>query len=176
MNAEQFISCVSHQNDDDRYELIDGFVHAMGLESLEHSEAKASIFALLRAALGSGPCRAYVDGRAIKTSDYDCRIPDIVVDCGGKTPGSYYADDPEVIIEVASPSTHHLDISDKRDAYMGLDTVKEYIVIFTGPTAIFHHRKTAKGDLSQTALTGDTFILNSLDLEVSVADIFGGIA
>ena len=173
LSVEQFVDWAETQLGDERYELVDGFIYAMGLEAIEHGRAKGEVFASLREALKGSPCEAHVDSLGIRTSEFGYRVPDVLVDCGVVPPGGYYADKPVVVVEVVSPSTEALDVTDKRSEYLALPSVRHYVVIFTEAKTVFHYVKSDDGSVLQETLVDGSLELSVIDVTLSVESLFG---
>jgi Uma2 family endonuclease len=67
----------------ERYEFVDGIVRMVTGGSAAHSAIKGNVFAALRAALRSGPCRVDVDDLKVVTATA-VMYPDVLVICRRK--------------------------------------------------------------------------------------------
>ncbi len=92
----------------ERYEFVDGIVRMMTGASAAHSAIKGNIFAELRAAVRSGPCRVDVDDLKVVT-ETAVMYPDVLVICRPIAPEDDRVTDPTVIVEVLSPTTQRHD-------------------------------------------------------------------
>lgn len=113
--------------EDARYELIDGIAYLMAPAPLRvHQEIVGEIYFQVRAALGAGPCRAYVapfDVRLPKGSEADEHVdtvvqPDLLVVCDeSKLDERGMRGAPDWVVEVLSPATAVHDQTVKLSAY-----------------------------------------------------------
>jgi Uma2 family endonuclease len=87
----------------ERYEFVDGIVRMVTGGSAAHSAIKGNVFAALRAALRSGPCRVDVDDLKVVTATA-VMYPDVLVICRPMAPEDDRVTDPTVVVEVLSPS------------------------------------------------------------------------
>ena len=70
----------------ERYEFVDGIVRMMTGGSAAHSAIKGNMFAELRAAVATGPCRVDVDDLKVVT-ETAVMYPDVLVDLPAARPG-----------------------------------------------------------------------------------------
>jgi Uma2 family endonuclease len=66
-----------------KFELHDGRIVAMSPERVRHAGAKGETFATLRDVMrrASLPCRAYLDGIAVRAHRASAFVPDVLVAC-----------------------------------------------------------------------------------------------
>lgn len=92
----------------EKHELVDGFplprrlrmmTGGTGRHSFLASRVIASLFPRLRS-----PCRPYTSDLKVLSPTGNARYPDVTVDCSPKTLGQLYAEAPQVVFEVLSPS------------------------------------------------------------------------
>ena len=95
-----------------RYELVDGRIIAMAPERALHNLAKMSVWLALRRAVEAAglPCTVYGDGMTVEINEHKARGPDALVQCGKPVDlDALVADNPLVVVEVASPSSERDD-------------------------------------------------------------------
>lgn len=69
----------------------------------------------------------------IKVKIDDCYFyPDVLVDCSDLADDSVFTETPTIIVEVLSKSTRHIDRVIKREKYLQIPTLQEYILIEQG--------------------------------------------
>ena len=118
-----------------RHEFLDGQVWAMAGGSPEHAAVAANVVALLHSHLRGRPCRVY-------TSDLRVRVaatglgtyPDVTVICGrvesdSADPRQRTALNPQVLVEVLSPSTEDYDRGEKLAHYKRIPSLREVVLI-----------------------------------------------
>jgi Uma2 family endonuclease len=121
MTSDEFIAWAMERPDGARYELVGGEVVAMPPEPAAHARTKARIWRHLADAIeASGlPCGAPLSDDAVKLND------------------------PIIVVEVLSASTHPRDAGAKLADYFRLPPVRHYLIVRTEDRAVIHH---ARGD------------------------------
>jgi Uma2 family endonuclease len=153
-----------------KYEYIDGYVYAMAGASNNHNLITGNVFLAFANHLKKNPCRPYVSDMKVKIgSKYF--YPDVLVDCSQLAGDSYYTEQPTILVEVLSKSTRRTDETIKRMAYMQIPSLQEYVLIEQDFVDIEIIRRET-GWLSEHYFMGDEFTLNSIDVTLSVEDIY----
>lgn len=175
MSADAFLEWAEAQ-DEGRFQLIGGEIVAMAPERVEHSHvkfqaAKALEAAIVRAKL---PCRAFVDGVAVKIDDATVFEPDALVNCGAPIPrGSLIAPNPVIVVEVISPTSTRRDLALKFTNYFRHPGVQHYLVVVLENRTVIQHSR-AEGDTLRTriAAMGDEVTFDPPGISVAVSDLF----
>lgn len=133
---------------EERYEFWDGHVWAMAGANANHEQIVINAAVHLRSLLGRGRT---VYGSNLKTivPDYPpYRYPDLTVVCGKAQIEQIGRMDalinPQMIIEILSPSTEAFDRRHKFNYYKSIPNFTEYLLIATDHPNITHYSK--KGD------------------------------
>ena len=117
------------EEDENRYELIDGELYMAPAPTWEHQESTINLAAILRHfVLENGLGRVVASPIDVYLSDEDVFQPDIVfvsVERLDIIHSSGVHGAPDLVIEMLSPSTEQRDLNVKRDRYAMFD-VKEY--------------------------------------------------
>jgi Uma2 family endonuclease len=158
-----------------RYEYIDGEVYGMTGGSVPHSSIGVNVVALLKGHLRGSQCRVFnSDGKVGISKGGPFTYPDISVTCDDrdKTAQNYIAH-PTLIIEVLSPSTEGYDRGGKFAIYRRLPSLKEYVLISSTSISIdiFRLNFTGKWELSSYG-TGDEIQLMTIDFTVPIEQIY----
>ena len=154
-----------------RHELVDGYLYSMTGASLRHDEIAMNLAAALHSHLADSACRVYKSDIKVQVAN-NYYYPDIVVRCndGQSTVNEFSLADPQVIIEVLSPSTQRFDRGDKRLAYLQIPTLSNYVLVSQDSQLIEHF----ESDGSVVTLNGDTDILSleSLNFSIQLLEIY----
>ena len=129
-----------------RYELVDGDVHAMTGGTSLHDIISLNIGAELRERLRGSPCRAHGSNLKIKAGA-NGRYPDALVDCGPLLGDALVASEPTAVFEVLSRSTAWLDTGLKLRDYDATESIKTYALIDQTEPRILVYRRDASGRL-----------------------------
>ena len=179
MTLETFVDWSERQPDGVRYELVDGRPVEMQAERNRHALVKARVLRLLEDAVLAAdlPCTAFPDGVTVPVEDLRARRPDVVLQCEGDIDlDAVTCHSPLVLVEVASPSTARVDTTVKLAEYMGLDSVRHYLVIDPEARLAYHHSRTSiGGDILTRIVTDGAFELDPPGISISLADCFATI-
>ena len=155
---------------DIKYEYIDGYVYAMAGASVNHNRIAMNVSVAFANHLKNKPCQPYASDIKVKIgSKYF--YPDVLVDCSQLTGDSYYTEQPTILVEVLSKSTRRTDETIKRMAYMQIPSLQEYVLIEQDIVDVEVIRR-ATGWLSEHYFLGDELTLSSINLTLSVEDIY----
>ena len=159
---------------DIKHEYVDGEVYAMAGASKKHNRISGNIFLKIENSLrqNNSPCITYTSDMKVKVVNISKSFfyPDIVVVCENND-DDYYQNSPVIIVEVLSKSTGKYDKSNKRLSYFNIPTLKEYVLIEQDSCEIVVFEK-VKGWQSSYYFLGDEITFKSIDITVSVEDIY----
>ena len=128
----------------ERYEFVDGIVRMMTGGSAAHSVIKNNVTNALNAALGDGPCWAYVDGLKVVT-ETAVLYPDVVVACRPLAPDDDRVPDPTAVVEVLSPTTENHDRVRKWRQYQTIGALKHFVLVAQSERRIEVYSRTGSG-------------------------------
>lgn len=151
-------------------EYIDGYVYAMAGSKISHNRISANVLTLFSVHLKGKPCQSYIADIKVKTGK-NYYYPDVLVDCSDLDGNSTYSTSPVLIVEVLSKSTRRMDEVIKRAAYKQIVSLEEYILVEQDIAEIEIIRRST-GWQSEKYLLGDSFYLKSIDLTLSVEDVY----
>lgn len=153
---------------DSKREYINGHVYAMAGAHRNHNHISGNLFREISTFLKGKPCAVFQSDLRVK-AEHNYFYPDLVVDCTGTD--DYFTDSPVLIVEVLSASTRRTDETTKRNAYRHIATVQEYLLIEQDVVDIEIIRR-SNGWVSERFYMGDSIVLQSIGLTVSVVDIY----
>jgi len=168
MNPQQYLEYEHTQ--EVRHELVDGYLYGMVGASDRHEEIALNLAAALQRHLRGGSCRAYKGDMKLRIAD-DFYYPDVFVRCSEDRGDPYFKTDPIMIAEVLSPGTQRYDRGDKRQAYLGLESLQEYVLISQTEIRV---EVVKREGLASTVLQSsqDVGVLDSLDFSMKLADLY----
>jgi Uma2 family endonuclease len=164
---------------DARYEYWDGDIICMSGGTPQHGRLTSSIFRLLSAHLGDGPCDAFTSDQAVsvpKLPPY--RYPDASVVCAEpvyETFGGISALlNPILLVEVLSAESEIRDRETKRVAYQAIPTLRDYLIIAQdAPHAALWTRQTDDDWRAVLAEGLDSLIfIPSVRFNLSLAELY----
>lgn len=152
-----------------------GLVHSMSGGSPTHSRLSASVIGVLLSRVGSD-CTVFdskVDIWVERAEFYG--QADVSVVCGplhvhkvsrkDKTLGEAITN-PQIIVEMLSPSTEARDRGEKFSAYKQITALEEYVLVSQDARRIEVRRRGARGWSSDIAETGQSIRIHGHDIEV----------
>lgn len=162
---------------DEKFELVDGTIHAMGGGSTAHARVQGDVYAFLHRALRGTGCRPYGPDMALQTMAHTVRYPDVTVYCGDpgreEQPATYFLSDPHVVIEVLSPSTRDIDAGRKLEEYQSLPSVCTIALIDPDEEWMRTFQRQANGRWDdRPEPQPDDLILPSLGITLPATEIF----
>jgi len=161
---------------DERVEVIEGRIYNMTpAPSLKHQTIVGNLFILLKTA-PANKCYIGIAPTDVVLDDYNVVQPDIFLVCDRtKLKETHVEGAPDLIIEVASKHTLIKDKREKRKLYEKFG-VKEYIIVFPEEEYLEKYILTDKGYLPPEVYTkGERFKLYTIELEISVDEVFKGL-
>ena len=161
-----------------RSEYLDGGVYPMTGASINHSRIVLNIGAELKFQLRGRGCDVLVIDLKVRMPDSQKFFyPDVMVVCGDLQ----YHDDrrdiilnPDVIIEVLSPSTEAFDRGAKFQAYRTIESLKEYALVSQGAPLIEQYVRGVDGKwtLSTTAGLESSLPLPSIGCTLNLSAVY----
>ena len=161
-----------------RSEYLDGGVCPMTGGSLNHNQITINLVLELGSQLRTRPCR--VLGMDLKVRMPDSRkffYPDVTVVCG--TP--QFHDDrrdiilnPDLIIEVMSPSTEAFDRGAKFRAYQTIESLKEYVLVSQDAPAVERYVRNGDGSWQYKSVAGleSSLTLPSVECTLNLGAVY----
>ena len=193
----QIISVEQYLNDEPkrekRHELINGKLHARTDASINHQRICGNFICLFGNHLEATKCDTFGSNMKVNV-DSNFFYPDVAVDCSFDEQTPYYSKTPIIIVEVLSGSTARIDRTIKRLSYINIASLKEYVLIeqdFVYVEVMRKNDEWAKRNKSEGRsfssseveewtsdrrsshyFLGDEVYFESIDLTLSVADIY----
>jgi len=141
---------------DERHEYLDGVIYAMAGESPDHGRICVNLVATLVARLRGSNCEVFSKDTKVCCGPYRAHTreglyayPDLVVVCGAMQFHSQAEDvlvNPQVIVEVLSPSTEAFDRGEKFHRYhRWLPTLTDYVLVGQDRPVIDHYHRAEDG-------------------------------
>ena len=172
MTSDEFLVWAEGQPDA-KFELHDGVVVAMAGERRLQGIVEMNVAIALDVA--PPPCRPYVDGIAIRTSDFTTYTPDVLVDCGDQSDmREMTAVDPVIVVEVLSDSTSKVDTGAKLEGYFSVPAVQHYLVIDGGDRRVIHHQRDHDRIATRIPHTGELTLMPP-DIALDMDDFWRGL-
>jgi Uma2 family endonuclease len=160
----------------ERSEFAAGELFATAGGKKAHNLIALSFGAELRSALRDRPCLVFPSDMKVRVSDAQYVYPDCSAVCGD---ARFEHDDeevllnPEVIVEVLSPSTEAYDRGDKSQLYRALPGVRELLLASSSVQRVEHFvRQPDDSWLLRVHEAGASLRLVSLDVELALDELY----
>lgn len=157
-----------------RSDYVDGVRFPVSEDGRRHN----SIVGNTLIALG-GPARAR--GYKVNTISVKLRIesrrsyyyPDVILSCRDE-PDDYFVSQPCAVFEVESRETALVDRREKRQAYITLDSLREYVILAQDEIAATVYRRAATGDgwIEEQLGPGDQLHISCLALDLTLDSLY----
>jgi len=169
------------KNSEERWEYFDGEVFCMSGVSRAHAIIESNTALELIAKSRQEGCQVFPASMKIKVPVLPTyRYPDLSVSCGTaefiQVGGVDCLTNPRLIVEVLSASTESYDRGAKFTEYKSIPSFSEYLLISsTVISVVLHQKHHDRFWLQSEYTTGESFHLNTLDLDVAVDDLYRGV-
>jgi Uma2 family endonuclease len=161
-----------------RSEYLDGGVYPMTGASANHSRIILSISTELNNQLGDRKCDVFpIDMKVRLPGSRKFFYPDVMVVCGELQ----FHDDrrdiitnPDLVVEVFSPSTEAFDRGAKFQAYRTLSSLKEYLLVAQESPTVEQYVRNDDGSWNLTTFVGpeSTLTLPSVECTLNLAAVY----
>jgi Uma2 family endonuclease len=168
---------------EERLEFWDGEVFCMSGGSEWHYEIEGNIFAFLKSQLRERGCRVFTGNVRVKVpSAPPYRYADASALCGEakfeEIGGVDALVNPQLLIEVLSPSTENYDRVDKFTHYKSIPTLREYLLVAQHRPHVTRLFRQDDGTWIHTEVNdlASTLTLDSLGCELPLSEIYAGVS
>lgn len=116
------------------------------------------------------------DGMTVRIDEATAYEPDALVYCGPKlAPSALEVRNPIIVVEVLSPSSQAIDAAFKLAGYFRLPSVAHYLIVDPDQPMIIHHARRSDGSILTRVVREGAISLDPPGLDVTLADIYGGV-
>jgi Uma2 family endonuclease len=176
VSPEQYLE--TERQAERKSEYHNGEMFAMAGAKEAHNLLVANTLASLHRQLRSRPCRVYPSDMRVRVSATGLSTyPDVVAVCGERL----FLDDqrdtllnPDLLVEVLSPSTEAYDRGRKFEQYKMLESLREYLLIASDRMHVDLYTRQADGRwlLTSADKPEDSLTLESVEAQLTLADLY----
>ncbi|MDQ3130001.1 MAG: Uma2 family endonuclease [Acidobacteriota bacterium] len=166
------------KNSEEKYECWDGNIWSMAGASPAHERIVSNMIFHLKTILGR-KCSVFGSNLKVKVPAYSpYRYPDLSVYCGEgiyeKMDGLEVLTNPQMIIEVLSPSTEAFDRGEKFTYYKSIPSFTEYLLVAVNRPHVTQFIKQNENEWIQREATdlNDKLLLPSFEVEIMLSEIY----
>jgi Uma2 family endonuclease len=162
-------------------EFLDGEIFAMSGGSLRHSLLAGKWTALMINTLTGRNCHVFTSDARVRTSKTGSYLyPDVSVVCGGSKTHENSNDiliNPQVVIDVLSPSTAGYDRGKKFERYREIESLRDYVLVHANSPHVEHFARQQDASWIFREYRGPEAVvpIASLDCTVSLAEAYSGV-
>lgn len=167
------------RNSEERYEYCDGNVWEMAGASFEHERIVVNAGAHLRELLRGRGCSVFGSNLKVGVPNYPpYRYPDLSAYCGEGVfetiGGMDVLMNPQMLIEILSPSTEAFDRGDKFTYYKSIESFTEYLLIATNRPHVTQYIKRSANEWVQREAVGldGRLFLETFEVEILLSEIY----
>ncbi len=171
MSREQFLDWVQRQ--EGRFEFDGSRPVAMTGGTRDHSQIVANILFSLRIRSAQRPFWTLVEAGLASGSD-SVRYPDVLVTSSRGSGRDLLTGDVVVAFEIVSPSSVRTDRVVKLREYLGVPTLRRYVVVEQTSVAVSVFEKNAGGTAweARALVAGETLDLPEIGIQVPVSEFY----
>lgn len=165
-----------------KHEYFDGAIFAMAGASRQHNQLARNFSIEIGQQLKGRSCELFIADLRVKVQRTGLlTYPDLLIVCGEH---EYLEDErpdtllnPQVIIEVLSPSTQEWDRDLKFQHYQKIPSFREYVLVSQDKVMIDHHILNENGKWERQAFfkVEEEFAFFTVPVRVKIADIYRGV-
>ena len=162
---------------DVKHEYLGGVIHAMAGGTSRHNAISTNAVTSLGARLRGNPCQPFNSDMKVRIELPDHTrfyYPDAMVVCSRNPDSSHYQDHPLVIVEVLSDSTRRVDLTEKRDAYLTIASLKQLIIVEPEKAHVTVYRRKPTGgfEVEEHSSLNSVIQLPEIAAELPLAELY----
>ena len=174
MTADQFL--LWHEQQDGRFELIDGVPVAMAGAKRRHDQVVVNALVSVGTQLGVGQCRPFTSDTAVRIPKGNIRYADVGIDCGRFLDEERAADAPTLVVEVLSESTRAFDLLGKLEEYKSVPSLRHIVLVDTDSPEVIHWSRPPDGAWTSNAVEGlDAEIVADVGVTLKLRTLYSGL-
>lgn len=162
-----------------KHELVRGNLIDMAGESLIANEIALNLALFLKTQLRGQPFRVFNHDVKLRiTEDRDYRYPDVMVMPKGGQLGTHLVGSALLTAEITSDNSYKTDTVDKLHEYTALESLQCYLVVSQNEPLVYMYERTTdpkKWFFTHYTNLADTFTISTLNLTLSLSDIYEGV-
>ena len=179
MNADEYEEWEEGQPE--RHEFYNGHVYAMAGGSEPHARIISNLHFRLRSALGGRGCTVYTEALRVRVEPSGLyTYPDLSVVC---EPPAFASEkkttltNPLVLVDVLSPSTSKYDEGAKLDFYVGIPSLRAYVLVWQDYASVRVLEREPGGEWTFRLSAGldASARVEALGAEIALADVYEGV-
>ena len=154
-----------------KHEYVAGFVYAMAGAGERHNRIALNVAVRLRAAARGSHCGVYISDMKVRIENGPVYYyPDVMLSCEPAQPDSLFKEAPCLIAEVLSPTTAAIDTREKLRAYLGIASLRYYLLVESERVAVSYYVRGRDGEwLMATLDSGERVVVECGPVQAALA-------
>ena len=160
-----------------KHEYYAGGIYAMVGAIERHVLITGNVFFCLKSQLRGRPCKAYQSDMRLRIGPTGLyTYPDVMALCGEVKLSDGHRDtieNPQVVVEVSSPSTEAYDRGEKLEHYVRLDSLTDILLVAQDARRVEHHARQPDKSWKRNEITGNgTVSLPSIGCVLPLDEVY----
>src|SRR6478736_3995976 len=174
LTVEEFLRI--EESADRRHEYVGGHLFPVEATTTRHNAIIRNVSARVHAAASGGPCSVYFCDIMVRADANRIYYPDCVVVCTPHAGDTVMFDQACIIVEVTSRNTRRTDRGEKLEAYLGMPSLRGYVVIEQTRRHMTAYVRDGEGEWRrEEAMAAGSIRLPCLDVPLTLADVYEGV-
>lgn len=160
-----------------KHEYLGGEVHAMAGPTNRHNEISSNVMVALGSGLRGKSCRTFNSHTKVRVelpNQTRFYYPDAMVVCQKGQDSEQFQQWPAVIVEVLCDSTRRTDLTEKKEAYFAIPSLKVLIFVEPDEPLLVGYRRGPRGGFTKEEYFGleKSVPLPEIGTELKLAEVF----
>ena len=159
-----------------KHEYLGGIVHAMAGAGNQHNRIATNVVSTLHRRLRGYPCEAFNSDTKVRVrlaSQIRYYYPDASVVCRPNPPEDSFHDEPVLVVEVLSPSTRRVDMTEKQEAYFAIPSLLVYLLVEQDSALVTLYGRTPSGFVAGVySGLGAVVPLPEIGIDLPLGDVY----
>ncbi len=161
------------------FEYVNGYLRAMSAPTVRHNLVASNALIAFGTKLKGSMCRAFNSDSMVRIrrgASTWLYYPDASIICESNGQTERFQDQPNVVVEVLSPSTRAIDLDEKVNNYLTIESLQMYLILEQHEPYVVLFRRTPEGFLRESIEGIDRSVpFTFLGFTIPMADLYDGV-
>lgn len=161
---------------DVKHEYLGGYVYAMAGARTVHNQIATNATIAIGNQLRGKKCQVFSSDMKVRAhlpTHTRFYYPDGMVVCNANGPETMFQDHPVIVFEVLSPATRRVDEGEKRDAYLSISSLQQYLLVETDVPRVVSYTRGDSGFTTEVYESLASIVpLPAIEAQLSLADLY----
>ncbi|WP_442483658.1 Uma2 family endonuclease [Aeoliella sp. SH292] len=174
VSVEDYLA--DEQASDIKHEYLGGYVYAMAGARTVHNQIATNATIAIGNQLRGKKCQVFSSDMKVRAhlpTHTRFYYPDGMVVCNPNGPETLFQDHPVIVFEVLSPGTRRVDEGEKRDAYLSISSLQQYLLVETDVPRVVSYTRGDAGFTTEVYESLDAIVpLPAIEAQLPLADLY----